>query len=101
MSSYVSPRTAAIDEIASLLTAMQLDHPVRVGVDGITAAGKTTFAEELAAAITGRAGVHLSTDDYHHQRERRRRQGRLSADGYYEDAYDLDAFRDRDVRRQR
>ncbi|OWY59661.1 hypothetical protein B7486_73375, partial [cyanobacterium TDX16] len=24
----------------------------------------------------------------------RRRQGRLSADGYYEDAYDLDAFRD-------
>ena len=74
---------------------MQLDHPVRVAVDGITAAGKTTFADELAAAITGRPGVHLSTDDYHHQRERRRRQGRLSADGYYEDAYDLDAFRER------
>jgi uridine kinase len=74
---------------------MRLDHPVRVAVDGITAAGKTTFAGELAAAITARQGVHLSTDDYHHQRERRHRQGRLSADGYYEDAYDLDEFRER------
>ena len=91
----MSPRTDVVNEIASWLAATQLGHPVRVAVDGITAAGKTTFAGELAAAIIGRQGVHLSTDDYHHQRERRRRQGRLSAGGYYEDAYDLDAFRDR------
>jgi uridine kinase len=91
----MTPRTEVVDEIASWLAAMQFGHPVRAAVDGITAAGKTTFADEVAAAIRGRQGVHLSTDDYHHQRERRRRQGRLSADGYYEDAYDLDAFRER------
>ena len=28
----------------------RLDHPVRVAIDGITAAGKTTLAGELAAA---------------------------------------------------
>ncbi len=95
MPSGVTPRSEVVDEIAAWLAAMQFDHPVRVAVDGITAAGKSTFAGELAAAITGRRGVHLSTDDYHHQRERRRRKGHLSGDGYYEDAYDLDAFRDR------
>jgi uridine kinase len=32
-------------------------------------------------------------DGYHHPRVHRHRQGRASADGYYEDAYDLVAFR--------
>ena len=91
----MSRRAAVLTELAVWLAAMELGHPVRVAVDGITAAGKSTFATELAAAITGRSGVHLSTDDYHHQRERRRRQGPLSGDGYYDDAYDLTAFRDR------
>jgi uridine kinase len=31
-------------------------------------------------------------DGFHHPRARRHRQGRLSADGYYEDAYDFDAL---------
>jgi len=91
----MNARSEVIAELAGWLAALRLDHPVRIGVDGITAAGKSTFAGELAGAVTGRTGVHLSTDDYHHRRERRRRQGPLSGDGYYEDAYDLDAFRDR------
>jgi uridine kinase len=90
-----SRRADVLSELADWLAALDLGHPVRVGVDGITAAGKSTFAAELADAIVGRTGVHLSTDDYHHQRARRRRQGPLSGDGYYEDAYDLAAFRDR------
>ena len=91
----MSPRAAVLAEIGTWLAATDLGHPVRVAVDGITAAGKSTFAAELADAIAGRTGVHLSTDDYHHRRERRRRQGPLSGDGYYEDAYDFAAFRDR------
>lgn len=92
----MSLRDDAITRLAVWLCRLAPGHPVRVAVDGITAAGKSTLARELADAVTanGRPGVHLSTDDFHHQRERRRRQGRLSADGYYEDAYDLDTFRD-------
>jgi uridine kinase len=71
-----------------------LDHPVRVAVDGITASGKTTLADELAAVLAtdGSDVDRLSMDGYHHPRARRHRQGRDSADGYYEDAYDFAAF---------
>jgi uridine kinase len=65
-----------------------------VAVDGITAAGKTTLARELAAAVSdrGRPAIHLSMDGFHHPRAHRHRQGRDSAVGYYQDAYDFPAF---------
>jgi uridine kinase len=71
-----------------------LGHPTRVAVDGITASGKTTFARELATAVEalGRPAIHLTMDGYHHPRQHRYRQGRQSAVGYYEDAYDFEAF---------
>jgi uridine kinase len=76
------------------LIGASLGHPVRVAVDGITAAGKTTLAREITAALAaaGRPGIHLSLDGFHHPRARRHQQGRWSARGYYEDAYDVDAF---------
>jgi uridine kinase len=91
----VTAREKVLARVADHLVARHLDHPLRVAVDGITAAGKTTFARELTAAVAerGRPALHLSTDDYHHQRAHRHRQGRDSATGYYEDAYDLDGFR--------
>ena len=72
------------------------DRPMRVGVDGITGAGKTTLAAELTAAVQalGCPARHLSIDDFHHPRARRHRRGRESARGYYEDAYDLAALAD-------
>ena len=39
--------------------------------------------------------VHVDSDGFHHVRERRRRQGPMSARGYYEDAYDFDALVER------
>lgn len=69
-------------------------HPVRVAIDGMTGVGKTTLRAELAAALrdAGREVVEASGDDFHHQREHRYRQGRRSARGYYEDAYDYHAM---------
>ena len=51
--------------------------------------GKTTWARELTGAFRahGRPAMHLSTDDFHHPRARRHRQGRTSSAGYYADAY--------------
>lgn len=65
---------------------------MRVAVDGITGAGKTTFAGQLAELVQarGRPALHVSMDGFHHPRPVRYRQGRDSPRGYYEDAYDLD-----------
>jgi len=80
--------------LADAVASLDLDHPTRVAVDGITASGKTTLARELTGALVarGRPAVHLSMDGFHHPRAVRHRQGRESADGYYEDAYDFGAF---------
>ena len=64
----------------------------RIAVDGPDAAGKTTFADALATALDGRPCTRLTIDDFLRQREERYRRGDLSPDGYYEDAFDLDAF---------
>lgn len=73
---------------------MRLGHPTRVAVEGITGSGKTTFARSLVDALhgAGRPATHLTMDGFHHPAAHRRRQGRLSGDGYYEDAYDFGAF---------
>lgn len=84
-------RAEVIGHIADRLVSSAPDHPVRVAVDGITAAGKTTLANELAESVSqrGRPALRLSMDGYHHRRAHRYRKGRDSADGYYEDAYDF------------
>jgi uridine kinase len=81
--------------VAAGLAASDLGHPLRVAIDGITGVGKTTFARAITAALAARGvtAVHVTMDGFHHPRAVRHRQGRDSADGYYEDAYDLDAMR--------
>jgi uridine kinase len=75
-------------------------RPVRVAVDGMTGAGKTTLRSELADALRalGAQVTEVSGDDFHHQREVRYRQGRGSARGYFEDAYDYFALADKLLR---
>jgi uridine kinase len=87
-------RTEVIAGLATAVCNQELDHPTRVAVDGTTASGKSTLARELTAALKtkGRHVVHLSMDGYHHPREHRWMKGPLSAEGYYEDAYDFPAF---------
>jgi uridine kinase len=62
-----------------------------VGVDGMSGAGKTTFADDLALALRARGAVvfRASLDDFHRPRAERYRLGRTSPEGYYRDAFDL------------
>jgi uridine kinase len=87
-------RAAVVAEVARRVTAVDLEHPTRVCIDGITGSGKTTLADELGVEVgaLGRPVVRLTMDGYHHPRAHRHRQGRESAAGYYEDAYDFGAF---------
>ncbi|EEL70222.1 Uridine kinase [Bacillus mycoides] len=84
-------------EIADHILTLKLTHPTRVGVSGITASGKTTFANELAEEMKNR-GVQVtraSIDDFHNPRVIRYAQGKESARGYYEDAHDYTSFKER------
>jgi uridine kinase len=68
---------------------------LRVAVDGPDGSGKTTFAEELAAAVRslGRPVVRVSLDDFHNVRAVRYRQGRESPQGFWQDSYNYERFR--------
>ncbi|RAS94341.1 uridine kinase [Bacillus cereus] len=90
-------RKQQIKEIVDHILKLNLTHPTRVGVSGITASGKTTFANELAEEIKKRGlpVTRASIDDFHNPKVIRYTQGKESARGYYEDAHDYTAFKER------
>jgi uridine kinase len=63
-----------------------------VAVDGVDGAGKTVFADELAAALAGRGAsvIRASVDSFHNPREVRYRLGRDSPEGFFRDSYDYE-----------
>ena len=90
-----SPRDETVLRLARAVLARKADRPLRVAVDGRTASGKTTLADELAIQLNeiGRPTIRTSIDGFHRPRAERYRQGRASPRGYYEDARDLAAVR--------
>jgi uridine kinase len=66
-----------------------------VAVDGLDGAGKTLFADALAAqlGVGHRAVFRASIDDFHQSRARRYARGRDSAEGFYRDSYDYPTFK--------
>lgn len=90
-------RKQRINEIANHILMLNLTYPTKVGVSGITASGKTTFANELAEEIKKRGlpVTRASIDDFHNPKVIRYTQGKESARGYYEDAHDYTAFKER------
>jgi uridine kinase len=68
---------------------------VRVAVDGPDGAGKTTFADDLAAVLRSseRPVVRVSVDGFHAPRVVRYRRGRDSPEGFWLDSYDYPRFR--------
>ena len=89
-----SNRVAVLDELASLIAGIASVGPLRVAVDGRTASGKTTLADELAGVVgkTGREVIRTSIDGFHRPKVERYARGRHSAEGYYYDARDLSAI---------
>lgn len=88
-------RSKLISDLASRILSLRRDHPVRVGVSGITASGKTTLANELAVELQSREKkvIRTSIDNFHNPRDIRYKQGKESAIGYYEDAHDYESFK--------
>jgi uridine kinase len=88
-------RDEMLNQLANRLMTLQFQHPVRVAIDGVDAAGKTTLADGLAALLVqqGRPVIRASIDGFHRPRAERHRQGANSPEGYYADSFDYDALR--------
>lgn len=85
-----SVREALVAEVAARVPVAVGPDCVRVGVDGVDGAGKTTFAAELSAALRdlGRPVVEFSLDGWHRVRARRHARGPQSPEGFWLDSYD-------------
>jgi uridine kinase len=66
-----------------------------IAVDGVDGAGKTVFADALAAqlGIGNRAVFRASIDDFHNPRAVRYARGKDSPEGFYLDSYDYETFK--------
>jgi uridine kinase len=89
-------RTALIGTVAGWISGLGPGR-LRVAVDGLTGAGKTSFGHELAAALRalGRPTMRASLDDFKYPWSHAREHGydRVSGEGYYRNAYDFDTAR--------
>lgn len=80
-------RKELIQRLAEIISTQKLEHPLRVGIDGVDAAGKTFLADELAKKIHNRKVIRASIDGFHNPKETRYQKGRLSPEGYYSDSF--------------
>lgn len=92
----MTTRKAVLGRLADTIAAVRLDHPARVGIDGVDCAGKTTLADELVEPLRarGRPVIRASIDGFHNPCATRYRRGRASPRGYYEDSFNFDAIVD-------
>jgi uridine kinase len=89
------PRALLIEQIANRIASVQCAHPIRVAIDGVDAAGKTTFANELVQPLEklGRHVIRASLDGFHNPRIIRYRRGRHSPEGCFFDSFDYNALK--------
>jgi uridine kinase len=87
-------RAQLINELASIIASQRTDHPLRVAINGVDAAGKTTLADELVKPLAGLGVpvIRASIDDFQRPAGERHRRGRDSPEGYYFDSFNHEAL---------
>lgn len=87
-------RAILLETLTAHLVVQRSGRPLRVGIDGPLASGKTTLANDLADGLLAHApAIRAGLDGFHRPRTERYARGRRSALGYYEDARDYAAMR--------
>ena len=92
----MNPRDKVLRFAADKISGLDLTHPVRVGIDGVSASGKTFFADELAEVLRsfGHKVIRAGLDGFHNPPEIRHRRGSMSVEGYVEDSFNYSAVQD-------
>jgi uridine kinase len=82
-------RSDLLLELTNIIQAVKLPHPLRIGIDGIDASGKSALSDELAELLReqGRTVIQASIDSFHYPRSVRRQRGSDSPQGYFLDSY--------------
>ncbi len=86
-----------LERLADAMLELRVPHPTRVAIDGRSAAGKTTLADEMAEVVRGRGRevLRASIDDFHLPGHKYRSQRKeWTPRSYYDEGYDYDAFLD-------
>jgi len=89
-------RAALLERLADAITTLRTTEPTLVAIDGRSAAGKTTLADELAAHLRaqGRPVLRSSLDDFHPPGHKyRSSERRYTPATYYAEGYSYAAFR--------
>jgi uridine kinase len=91
----MAQRQRVVTELARDLVQLTPQQIIRVAVDGVDGAGKTTFANELADAVRTlrRPVIRASVDGFHNPMAVRYERGRYSPEGYFENSYNYAALR--------
>ncbi len=81
-------RKELLQHLAKMILDVHIEHPLRVGIDGARASGKTSLANELEKELKlfNRQIIQISSDDFRNPKAIRYRKGRNSAEGYYHDS---------------
>jgi len=85
-----------IKYMADVILNTKRHHPVRVGIDGVDASGKTTLANSLADYLKSQKidVIRASIDGFHNPKSIRYKKGRNSPEGYYKDSFNNQAIID-------
>lgn len=92
----MSATAEVIETLVDAICALRRHHSLRVGINGVDAAGKTTLADTLAPAIErrGRPVLRSSIDDFHRPGHKlRSMREEFTPRSYYDDGYDYVGFR--------
>lgn len=91
-----APHASLLSRLGATIVELHPRRSVRIAIDGVDGAGKTTLADALAPVVSaqGRPTIRASVDDFHHPQAVRYARGRHSPDGFYLDSYDYEAFRE-------
>lgn len=84
-----------INEIAEVILKNKKGFPLRVGIDGIDAAGKTFLANKIAEHVRelGYPTLRASIDGFHNPRSVRHHRGSYSPEGYYFDSFNYELLK--------
>jgi uridine kinase len=89
-------RERILKKLSELIVAAKQSSPLRVGIDGIDAAGKTRLANELVPHLekSGCTVVRASIDGFHNSKQIRHSRGQFSAEGYYYDSFNYELLKE-------
>jgi uridine kinase len=91
----VLERDRLLSRIAVDIHELSSDRIIRVAIDGVDGAGKTIFANEVAAKLQqlGRNVIRASVDGFHNPQAIRYQRGPTSPEGFFRDSYDYAALK--------